>query len=59
MNWEEDREESFSLGRFKTPNDIQQKMLERAQAKSTVALIYLGLFLFGIGLLTTLVYFLI
>jgi hypothetical protein len=59
MNWEEDREESFSSGRFKTPNDIQQKMLERAQAKSTVALIYLGLFLFGIGLLTTLVYFLV
>ena len=57
MNWEEDREESLSSGRFKTPNDIQQKMLERAQAKSTVALIYLGLFLFGIGLLTTLVYF--
>ena len=59
MNWEEDRKESFSSGRFKTPNDIQQKILERAQAKSTVALIYLGLFLFGIGLLTTLVYFLI
>ena len=59
MNWEEDREESFSSGIFKTPNDIQEKMLERAQAKSTVALIYLGLFLFGIGLLTTLVYFLI
>ena len=31
MNWEEDREESFSSGRFKTPNDIQQKMLDRAQ----------------------------
>ena len=59
MNWEEDREESLLSGRFKTPNDIQQKMLERAQAKSTVALIYLGLFLFGIGLLTTLVYFLV
>ena len=59
MNWEEDREESFSSGIFKTPNDIQEKMLESAQAKSTVALIYLGLFLFGIGLLTTLVYFLV
>ena len=59
MNWEEDREESLSSGRFKTPNDSQQKMLERAQAKPTVALIYLGLFLFGIGLLTTLVYFLV
>ena len=59
MNWEEDREESFSSGRFKTPNDIQLKILERAQAKSTVALIYLGLFLFGIGLFTTLLYFLI
>jgi hypothetical protein len=59
MNWEEDREESFSSGRFKTSNDIQQKMLERAQAKSTVALIYLGLFLFGVGLLATLVYFLV
>ena len=59
MNWEEDREESFLSGRFKTPNDIQQKMLERAQAKSTVALIYLGLFLFGVGLLATLVYFLV
>ena len=59
MNWEEDREESFSSGRFKTPNDIQQKILERAQAKSTVALIYLGLFLFGVGLLATLVYFLV
>ena len=59
MNWQEDRKESFSSGRFKTPNDIQQKMLERAQAKSTVALIYLGLFLFGVGLLTTLVYFLV
>jgi hypothetical protein len=59
MNWQEDREESFSSGRFKTPNDIQQKMLDKAQAKSTAALIYLGLFLFGIGLLTTLVYFLI
>ena len=59
MNWEEDREESLLSGRFKTPNDIQQKMLERAQAKSTVALIYLGLFLFGIGLLATLVYFLV
>ena len=59
MNWEEDRKESFSSGRFKTPNDIQQKMLERAQAKSTVALIYLGLFLFGVGLLATLVYFLV
>ena len=59
MNWEEDREESFSSGRFKTPNDIQQKMLERAQAKSTTALIYLGIFLFGIGLLASLVYFLV
>ena len=59
MNWEEDREESFSSGRFKTPNDIQQKMLDRAQAKSTTALIYLGLFLFGIGLLASLVYFLV
>ena len=59
MNWEEDRDESLLSGRFKTPNDIQQKMLERAQAKSTVALIYLGLFLFGIGLLATLVYFLV
>tara|TARA_Y100001934_G_scaffold256354_1_gene324277 strand:+ start:1890 stop:2069 length:180 start_codon:yes stop_codon:yes gene_type:complete len=59
MNWEEDREESFSSGRFKTPNDIQQKMLDRAQAKSTTALIYLGIFLFGIGLLASLVYFLV
>ena len=59
MNWQEDRKESFSSGRFKTPNDIQQKMLERAQAKSTVALIYLGLFLFGVGLLATLAYFLV
>ena len=59
MNWEEDREESLLSGRFKTPNDIQQKMLERAQAKSTVALIYLGLFLFGVGLLATLAYFLV
>ena len=59
MNWEEDREESFLSGRFKTPNDIQQKMLDRAQAKSTTALIYLGIFLFGIGLLASLVYFLV
>lgn len=59
MNWEEDREESFSSGRFKTPNDIQQKMLDRAQAKSTVVLLYLGIFLFGVGLLATLVYFLV
>ena len=59
MNWEEDREESFSSGSFKTPNDIQQNMLDRAQAKSTTAQLYLGLFLFGIGLLTTLVYFLV
>ena len=59
MNWEEDREESFSSGRFKTPNDIQQRMLDRAQSQSTVALLYLGLFLFGVGLLATLVYFLV
>jgi len=59
MNWKEDREESFLSGRFKTPNDIQQKMLDRAQSKSTVALLYLGLFLFGIGLLASLVYFLV
>jgi len=59
MNWEEDRKESFSSGRFKTPNDIQQKILDRAQSKSTIALLYLGLFLFAIGLLTTLVYFLV
>tara|TARA_Y100000996_G_C22301941_1_gene552537 strand:+ start:280 stop:459 length:180 start_codon:yes stop_codon:yes gene_type:complete len=59
MNWEEDREESFSSGRFKTPNDIQQKMLDKAQSQSTVALLYLGLFLFGVGLLATLVYFLV
>ena len=59
MNWEEDREESFSSGRFKTPNDIQQKMLDKAQSQSTVALLYLGLFLFGVGLLAPLVYFLV
>lgn len=59
MNWEEDRQESFSSGRFKTPNDIQQKMLDRAQSQSTVVLLYLGLLLFGIGLLSTLIYFLI
>ena len=59
MNWEEDRQESFSSGRFKTPDDIQQRMLDRAQSQSTVALLYLGLFLFGIGLLSTLIYFLI
>ena len=59
MNWEEDREESFSSGRFKTPDDIQQRMLDRAQSQSTVALVYLGLLLFGIGLLSTLIYFLI
>tara|TARA_A100001391_G_scaffold199917_1_gene183683 strand:- start:611 stop:790 length:180 start_codon:yes stop_codon:yes gene_type:complete len=59
MNWQEDRKESFSSGRFKTPNDIQQKILDRAQSKSTIALLYLGLFLFAIGLLTTLVYFLV
>tara|TARA_R100001163_G_scaffold43522_1_gene32874 strand:- start:24 stop:203 length:180 start_codon:yes stop_codon:yes gene_type:complete len=59
MNWEEDREESFSSGRFKTPNDIQQRMLDKAQSQSTVALLYLGLFLFGVGLLATLVYFLV
>tara|TARA_R100000808_G_C2041429_1_gene80882 strand:- start:13 stop:192 length:180 start_codon:yes stop_codon:yes gene_type:complete len=59
MNWQEDRDESFSSGRFKTPNDIQQKMLDKAQAKSTAALIYLGIFLFGVGLLATLLYFLV
>ena len=59
MNWEEDREASFSSGRFKTPNDIQQRMLDKAQSQSTVALLYLGLFLFGVGLLATLVYFLV
>tara|TARA_A100001515_G_scaffold73326_1_gene58266 strand:+ start:68 stop:247 length:180 start_codon:yes stop_codon:yes gene_type:complete len=59
MNWEEDRQESFSSGRFRTPNDIQQKMLDRAQSQSTVVLLYLGLLLFGIGLLSTLIYFLI
>jgi|TARA_R100000152_G_C6750931_1_gene174599 hypothetical protein len=59
MNWEEDRQESFSSGRFKTPDDIQQRMLDRAQSQSTVALLYLGLLLFGIGLLSTLIYFLI
>ncbi len=59
MNWEEDRQESFSSGRFKTPDDIQQRMLDRAQSQSTVALVYLGLLLFGIGLLSTLIYFLI
>ena len=59
MNWEEDRQESFSSGRFRTPNDIQQKMLDRAQSQSTVVLLYLGLLLFGIRLLSTLIYFLI
>mgnify|MGYP003128602942 CR=1 FL=1 len=59
MNWEEDRQESFSSGRFKTPDDIQQRMLDRAQSQSTVVLLYLGLLLFGIGLLSTLIYFLI
>ena len=59
MNWEEDRQESFSSGRFKTPDYIQQRMLDRAQSQSTVALVYLGLLLFGIGLLSTLIYFLI
>tara|TARA_Y100000401_G_scaffold93976_1_gene80361 strand:- start:502 stop:681 length:180 start_codon:yes stop_codon:yes gene_type:complete len=59
MNWEEDRQESFSSGRFKTPDDIQQRMLDRAQSQSTVALVYLGLLLFGIGLLSTLICFLI
>ena len=59
MNWEEDRQESFSSGRFKTPDEIQQRMLDRAQSQSTVALVYLGLLLFGIGLLSTLIYFLI
>ena len=59
MNWEEDRQESFSSGRFKTPDDIQQRMLDRVQSQSTVALLYLGLLLFGIGLLSTLIYFLI
>ena len=59
MNWEEDRQESFSSGRFKTPDDIKQRMLDRAQSQSTVALVYLGLLLFGIGLLSTLIYFLI
>ena len=59
MNWEEDREESFSSGRFKTPNDIQQRMLDKAQSQSTIALLYVGLLLFGVGLLATLVYFLI
>ena len=59
MNWEEDREESFSSGRFKTPNDIQKKMLDKAQSQSTIALLYVGLLLFGVGLLATLVYFLV
>jgi len=59
MNWQEDRDESFSSGRFKTPNDIQQKMLDRAQSQSTIALLYVGLLLFGVGLLATLVYFLV
>tara|TARA_R100000005_G_C4927189_1_gene157767 strand:- start:313 stop:492 length:180 start_codon:yes stop_codon:yes gene_type:complete len=59
MNWQEDRDESFSSGRFKTPNDIQQKMLDRAQSQSTIALLYVGLFLFGVGLLATLAYFLV
>ena len=59
MNWEEDREESFSSGRFKTPNDIQQRMLDKAQSQSTIALLYVGLLLFGVGLLATLVYFLV
>ena len=59
MNWQEDRDESFSSGRFKTPNDIQQKMLDRAQSQSTIALLYVGLLLFGVGLLATLLYFLV
>jgi len=59
MNWQEDRDESFSSGRFKTPNDIQQKMLDKAQSQSTIALLYVGLLLFGVGLLATLVYFLV
>jgi len=59
MNWEEDREEYLLSGRFKSPDDIQKKILDKAQTKSTEALLYLCLLLFGVGLLATLVYFLV
>ena len=59
MNWEEDREEYLSSGKFKSPDQMQRKILDRAQTKSAEALLYLCLLLFGVGFLVTLVYFLL
>ena len=59
MNWQEDREEYLSSGKFKTPDEISKRILDRAHTKSTEALLYLCLLLFGVGLLATLVYFLV
>ena len=59
MNWEEDRKEYLSSGKFKPPDEISKRILDSALTKSTEALLYLCLLLFGVGLLATLVYFLI
>jgi len=59
MNWQEDREEYLSCGKFKSPDEIQRRILDKAQTKSTEALLYLCLLLFGVGLLATLLYFLV
>jgi len=59
MNWEEDRKEYLSSGRFKSSDEISRKILERAEARSSTMLLYFCFLIFGIGLLCSLMYFLI
>jgi len=59
MDWEEDREEYIESGKFKTPDEISRRILERAEARSSVAILYFCLLLFGVGILSLLLYFLV
>ena len=59
MDWKEDREEYMESGRFTSPDEISRKILERAEARSTVTLLYFCLLIFGVGILSLLLYFLV
>tara|TARA_Y100000004_G_scaffold196798_1_gene268115 strand:+ start:1515 stop:1694 length:180 start_codon:yes stop_codon:yes gene_type:complete len=59
MDWEKDREEYMESGRFTSPDEISRKILERAEARSTVTLLYLCLLIFAVGILSLVLYFLV
>ena len=59
MDLKEGKEQYMEFGRFTSSDEISRKILERAEARGTVTLFYFCLLIFGVGILSLVLYFLV